>query len=67
VEGSVIVFLQKTWFLWWGFATLIILRWFHLVSLRPDERDLEAADSCEEESATASNQIPSGTASRLFT
>jgi hypothetical protein len=62
-----IVFIQKTWFLWWVLATLVILRWFHLFSSRTDEWAFEAADSGEEEVATASNQIPSGTATRLFT
>jgi hypothetical protein len=45
----VIVFLQKTWFLWWVLATLVILRWFHLFSFRPDEMETEAADSGEEQ------------------
>jgi hypothetical protein len=28
----VIPFIEKTWFLWWIVATLVILRWFHLLS-----------------------------------
>jgi hypothetical protein len=67
----VIPFIQKTWFLCWrALATLFILRWFDLVSVRPHKRDLDAvdaADAGEAEAATASNQVPSGTASRLFT
>lgn len=53
-----IVFLQKTWFLWWILATLFILLWFHRFSSQPEERALEAVDSGEEEEAvTASNEI----------
>jgi hypothetical protein len=47
----VIVFLQKTWFLWWILATLVILRWFHLFSFRPREMDTQAAESGEEKAA----------------
>jgi hypothetical protein len=59
----VIVFLQKTWFLWWILATLFILRWFHLFAFRTDdERAFEEPDSAKEKSA-GSNRIPSGAAS----
>ena len=61
-----IVFLQKTWFLWWILGTLFILRWFHRLSSHPEARALEAADSGEEKAVTASNEIPCGTTSRLF-
>jgi hypothetical protein len=47
----VIVFLQKTWSLWWVLATLVILRWFHLFSSRSDEMETKAADSGEEKAA----------------
>ena len=60
-----IPFFQKTWFLWWILATLVILRWFHLFSSHTHERFLEAASE-EEEASTAAKPIPSGTASRLF-
>jgi hypothetical protein len=64
----VITFIQKTWFLWWILATLFSLRWFHLVSVRPDDEGaFEAADSAKEKASTGSKQIPSGTASSLFT
>jgi hypothetical protein len=61
-----IVFLQKTWFLWWILANLFILQWFHRLSARSDERNLGAADSGDETAATASSQAASETASRLF-
>jgi hypothetical protein len=64
----VIVFLQKTWFLWWILATLLILRWFHLfTSNKEDEKALEAAHSAEEKASTVSKKIPSATTSRLCT
>lgn len=41
-----IPFIEKTWFLWWLVATLIILRWFHLFASRMDDDGaFEAADS----------------------
>jgi hypothetical protein len=60
------LFLQKTWLLWWILAAAFILRWFHLFSSHTQERALEAADSAEEKACTASKQIPLGTTSRLF-
>jgi hypothetical protein len=33
----VVPFFQKTWFLWWILATLIILRWFHLFASSADD------------------------------
>lgn len=62
-----IPFIQKTWFLWWILATLVILRWFQVFSSRADARALEAADSAKEAASTASKQTPSGAAGRLFT
>jgi hypothetical protein len=61
----VILFIQKTWFLWWILASVVILRWFHLFSSSTHETALEAVDSGEEEACTASNQILSGKVGRL--
>jgi hypothetical protein len=58
-----ILFLQKTWLLWWILAILVMLRWFHLFSSRMHEKILEANESAKEEASTTSKQIPSGTAS----
>jgi hypothetical protein len=64
----VIPFIQKTWFLWWILATLVILRWFHLLASRTGGKGAsETADSVKEKAATGSKQIPSGTASSLLT
>ena len=59
------IFIQKTWFLWWILASVVILRWFHLFSSGTYERALEAAGSGEEEPSTTPNPIPSGKVSRL--
>jgi hypothetical protein len=42
----VIPFIEKTWFLWWVLANLLVLRWFHLFS------------SASQESLDASNEEP---------
>ena len=46
-----IVFIQRTWFVWWILATVIILRWFHLFSYRTDESAFEMPDLGEGERA----------------
>jgi len=43
-------FLDKTWFVWWIFASLVILRWFHISSTQaleaePDPEDMETCRS----------------------
>jgi hypothetical protein len=52
-----ILFLQKTWFVWWILANLFILRWFYVFSSHPDERFLETADSAEVEGASAIGKV----------
>lgn len=64
-EQVVIPFIEKTWFMWWILATLAILRWFHLFSSRTDDSAIEVPASSEARGCIASDQIPSGTASRL--
>lgn len=51
-----ILFIQKTWFMWWMLMTVFILRWFHLLSYRTNESALELPDLDEEE--TPHHQIP---------
>ena len=29
-------FIESTWFLWWVFAVIVILRWFHVLSVGPE-------------------------------
>jgi hypothetical protein len=52
----VIPFVAKTWFLWWIFAALVILRWFHLFSL--DSEDTLHASASDKEQAAASASTP---------
>jgi hypothetical protein len=66
-RGAVIVFLEKTWFLWWIVASLFILRWFHLFAFRTDGEGTFEEPNSASSSGSSSNQIPSGTARRLFT
>jgi hypothetical protein len=33
--GMLIGFIEKTWFLWWIFAVIVILRWFSAASVDP--------------------------------
>ncbi len=55
-----IPFFEKTWFLWWILATLVILRWFHLLSSPTYERFLEAGAREEEEASTLHNGFHRG-------
>ena len=32
-----LAFLEKTWPIWWIFATVVLLRWFHVNSQTPDD------------------------------
>jgi hypothetical protein len=40
-----IPFIERTWFLWWLVAVMVILRWFHLFSTRTDEEAFEVRAS----------------------
>ncbi len=51
-----ILFIQRTWFMWWILATVVILRWFHLFSHGTDESGLELPELGEGE--TPRHQIP---------
>jgi hypothetical protein len=56
-----ILFLQRTWFLWWILATLVVLRWFHLFSSHIHEKILEATESAKGEAPTTSKKVSPGT------
>jgi hypothetical protein len=62
----VIPFIEKTWFLWWIFAALVILRWFHLFSLDSEETFDASASDGEQAAAIAPVQLHSGSAKGLF-
>ena len=65
--GEVVIpFIEKTWFFWWILSTLSILRWFHLFSSHIDDSAVRST-RVERKAGTASDEIQSGTASRLST
>jgi hypothetical protein len=66
-EKVVIPFIERTWFLWWILAILVILRWFHLFSSGTEDSAIEVCLPKEGQAGTAPEQTPSATARRLFT
>jgi hypothetical protein len=46
----VIQFMEKTWFLWSIFATIVLLRWFHVSSFHREESALDPSDSDDRQS-----------------
>lgn len=59
-----ISFVEKTWFLWWLLATLMILRWFQLFSSETSDDRVVSSYDDEQAGAAASRPVPSGSASR---
>jgi hypothetical protein len=53
------LFFEKTWFLWWMFAVVIILRWFHVLWAGADIDVLEEVNSYRDESRIGSEQLAS--------
>ena len=49
-------FFEKTWFVWWVFACVVILRWFHVISSSHDIA-VEADPGHGEDSASP-NSVP---------
>ncbi|MGA7218194.1 MAG: hypothetical protein WBX38_07770 [Candidatus Sulfotelmatobacter sp.] len=46
-----LVFIEKTWFLWWMLAMVAGIRWFHLISVNSKVEGFEAPAPEEEEQA----------------
>jgi len=64
-RNPVILFLERTWFLWWIVAIILILRWFHLFSCNAGAtRDTPAAN--QGHNALASDLFPSGSVTFLL-
>ena len=61
------LFLENARLFWWMVAIVFILRWFHLLSSRSDGNDHETRAPGAGQASAPAKQIPSGTASRLFT
>ena len=56
-----ISFFEKTWFLWWMFAVVVILRWHHVLSAYPDS---DGFDSPKQEQAESRGAVSGKLASR---
>jgi hypothetical protein len=48
-EVRVILFLERTWLFWWTIATVVILRWLHVISCNTNQEALGVRDADEEE------------------
>ncbi len=44
-----ILFIEKTWWMWWMLANVVLLRWFHVLSLRGEMESPGAANAEEEQ------------------
>jgi hypothetical protein len=54
----VILFIAKTWFLWWMLAIVVAVRWFHLLSAkRMESADQSVSEAQEEEAYIVSWRI----------
>jgi hypothetical protein len=51
-------FFAKTWFLWYAFAVVIIMRWFHVAAL-DSESDDRATRRVENPNPPVSNRLKS--------
>ena len=52
-----IPFMEKTWFLWWLLATVVILRWFHLLSSRATLEASKQTSTPRKESPRVQNRF----------
>jgi hypothetical protein len=50
---------DKTWLLWWLFAVVVILRWFHVLCANPRSHALESPKDDRGESRAISGKIAS--------
>ena len=58
-EVLVIPFLERTWLFWWTIATVLILRWLHVISCNTNQEALGAPDAAEEETPSDVGAVPS--------
>jgi hypothetical protein len=57
-ENTMILFIAKTWFFWWMFAVVFIVRWFHVVSVRAaTTEDFNTAASDREQTQMVCAQL----------
>jgi hypothetical protein len=57
---SFISFIEKSWFLWWIFATLAILRWLHVISCHTEQEGLELPRPDEQASPDSAGRSSRG-------
>jgi hypothetical protein len=54
------LFIEKTWYLWWMFAVVLILRWFHVSAVNIDvEEENRPIATSQDETQDAHNQLTS--------
>jgi hypothetical protein len=61
-ENTMILFIAKTWFLWWIFAVVFIVRWFHVVSARATTENFNTVASDREQAQTICAQLEGASA-----
>jgi hypothetical protein len=57
--GFVIAFFGKTWLLWWMFAVVVILRWFHGLSAEPQTDNSDSSSTEHDRSSAVSGELAS--------
>jgi hypothetical protein len=65
-ETIVIAFMEKTWFLWWMFAIVVIVRWFHALPPDTQPEALDAPLSAHEPCGLDSGEFASRSTRSLF-
>jgi hypothetical protein len=65
-ETIVITFMEKTWFMWWMFAIVVIVRWFHALPWDTESEALQSPVSKEEQVSLDPGEFASHSASSLF-
>ncbi len=53
-----LAFLGETWFLWWLFAVILILRWFHHITVDVSE-DVTSYEDDSDDGGVARHEIQS--------
>jgi hypothetical protein len=60
-----IPFMEKTWFLWWMLAIVVIVRWFHLLQAT-DTLESDASASAPQQACSNSGEFSSPNARSLW-
>jgi hypothetical protein len=65
LEEIVIAFMEKTWFLWWMFTIVVIVRWFHALPLDTQSETPDEPRSTRERGGLDGGEFTSHNASSL--